>query len=269
MPEVLLGLRRLLLVGGVLVLLLDLRDRLGLDPCLGGVVDAARQVAVGVHDAARLEQSAVNFRMSPPSLGGRKWEPRQPITGAGSAPFRARRRARPLARRSGDRPPAAVPGGRRGREHGTRAPRRRRRAGVRTRARRGPGTSWSSSGRSGLGFEMVKRVVGSPGEVVHLLPDGSRLPEPVPLREGEWFVVGDAPGASTDSRAFGPVGRRAPARRRRGWCSGPGARRAGHARAGNAGPAGRDYAASPARRRAPRRDVDSNEGNTPWTTTWS
>ena len=52
---------------------------------------------------------------------------------------------------------------------------------------------------------MVKRVVGSPGEVVHLLPDGSRLPEPVPLREGEWFVVGDAPGASTDSRAFGPV----------------------------------------------------------------
>jgi|tagenome__1003787_1003787.scaffolds.fasta_scaffold20383039_2 signal peptidase I len=56
-----------------------------------------------------------------------------------------------------------------------------------------------------VGFEMVKRVIGSPGEVVHLLPDGSRLPEPVPLREGEWFVVGDAPGGSTDSRAFGPV----------------------------------------------------------------
>jgi signal peptidase I len=55
------------------------------------------------------------------------------------------------------------------------------------------------------GFEMVKRVAGSPGEVVHLLPDGSRLVEPVALREGEWFVIGDASG-STDSRAFGPVG---------------------------------------------------------------
>jgi signal peptidase I len=56
-----------------------------------------------------------------------------------------------------------------------------------------------------LGFEMVKRVVGAPGEVVHILPDGSRLPEPVTLGEGEWFVVGDAPETSTDSRAFGPV----------------------------------------------------------------
>jgi len=58
-----------------------------------------------------------------------------------------------------------------------------------------------------LGFEMVKRVAGSPGEVVHILPDGSRLPDPVPLREGEWFVIGDAPEGSTDSRAFGPVRR--------------------------------------------------------------
>jgi signal peptidase I len=55
------------------------------------------------------------------------------------------------------------------------------------------------------GFELVKRVAGSPGEVVHLLADGSRLPEPVALREGEWFVVGDAGSASTDSRSFGPV----------------------------------------------------------------
>ena len=55
------------------------------------------------------------------------------------------------------------------------------------------------------GFELVKRVAGSPGEVVHLLPDGSRLVEPVVLGAGEWFVVGDAPEASTDSRSFGPV----------------------------------------------------------------
>jgi signal peptidase I len=60
-------------------------------------------------------------------------------------------------------------------------------------------------GRPGL--ELVKRVVGSPGEIVHLLSNGSRLPEPVPLGAGEWFVVGDAPGSSTDSRSFGPVGR--------------------------------------------------------------
>jgi len=57
------------------------------------------------------------------------------------------------------------------------------------------------------GFELVKRVAGSPGEIVHLLANGTRLPEPVALRAGEWFVVGDAPGGSTDSRTFGPVER--------------------------------------------------------------
>jgi signal peptidase I len=55
------------------------------------------------------------------------------------------------------------------------------------------------------GFELVKRVAGSPGEVVGVFPDGTRAMRPIALRAGEWFVVGDAPGASTDSRAFGPV----------------------------------------------------------------
>jgi signal peptidase I len=55
------------------------------------------------------------------------------------------------------------------------------------------------------GFEMVKRVAGVPRDVVQVLPDGSRLAEPVPLGAGEWFLLGDAPGDSTDSRSFGPV----------------------------------------------------------------
>jgi signal peptidase I len=55
------------------------------------------------------------------------------------------------------------------------------------------------------GFDLVKRVAGSPGEVVHLPTDGSRVMGPVELGPGEWFVTGDAPGASTDSRSFGPV----------------------------------------------------------------
>lgn len=46
------------------------------------------------------------------------------------------------------------------------------------------------------GFEMVKRVTGIPDA---LAPDG-RI-----LGEDEWWVEGDNPGASTDSRRFGPV----------------------------------------------------------------
>ena len=46
------------------------------------------------------------------------------------------------------------------------------------------------------GSEMVKRIVGLPGD---LAADG-RL-----LRAGEFWVEGDNPAASTDSRLFGPV----------------------------------------------------------------
>jgi type IV secretory pathway protease TraF len=47
------------------------------------------------------------------------------------------------------------------------------------------------------GYEMVKRIAGVPGDTVagrSLGPD-------------EWWVEGDLPSASTDSRDFGPVGR--------------------------------------------------------------
>ena len=46
------------------------------------------------------------------------------------------------------------------------------------------------------GFEIVKRVTGAPGE------EG--------LGFGVWRLTGDNPSASTDSRTFGPVPRKAP-----------------------------------------------------------
>jgi hypothetical protein len=46
------------------------------------------------------------------------------------------------------------------------------------------------------GFEMVKRVVGIPDE---LSPAGAIL------EADEWWVEGDSPAESTDSRHFGPV----------------------------------------------------------------
>ena len=47
-------------------------------------------------------------------------------------------------------------------------------------------------------FEMVKRVIGVPGD---------RAPNGGVLGEEEFWVQGDAPSSSTDSRSFGPVRR--------------------------------------------------------------
>lgn len=48
------------------------------------------------------------------------------------------------------------------------------------------------------GFEMVKRIAALPGD---LTPDG-RI-----LDRDEFWVEGDSPASSTDSRAFGPIRR--------------------------------------------------------------
>ena len=48
------------------------------------------------------------------------------------------------------------------------------------------------------GFEMVKRVVGVPGD---------RDPNDTVLGVGQFWVEGDSADASTDSRSFGPVRR--------------------------------------------------------------
>lgn len=50
------------------------------------------------------------------------------------------------------------------------------------------------------GFPMAKRLEAEPGE---LAPSGAVM------TQAEWFVLGDNPTGSTDSRHFGPVSREA------------------------------------------------------------
>ncbi|HET7516760.1 MAG TPA: signal peptidase I [Actinomycetes bacterium] len=81
---------------------------------------------------------------------------------------------------------------------------------------------WGSPDPSG-GVEVVKRVIGLPGERVRLAGgglevDGAAVPEPylagpatagaldVELGPAEYLVLGDHRAASTDGRDFGPVG---------------------------------------------------------------
>lgn len=82
-------------------------------------------------------------------------------------------------------------------------------------------------GALGDGRSIIKRVVGTPGDTVLLSdgaltvnglpPEGPALPDDGdPALDGEWslgpdefFLLGDAPAFSADSRAFGPVSRRA------------------------------------------------------------
>ena len=63
----------------------------------------------------------------------------------------------------------------------------------RGRVRRGAVVVVALPGRPG--FELVKRITAGPGQRV-----GERV-----LGSGQWWVEGDRPGASTDSRSFGPV----------------------------------------------------------------
>jgi signal peptidase I len=89
---------------------------------------------------------------------------------------------------------------------------------------RSTGAPWGSPDPSGhRDLEVVKRVVGLPGERVRLHPgglevDGQAVPEPylagppaagtleVELGPAEYLVLGDHRAASTDGRDFGPVG---------------------------------------------------------------
>jgi signal peptidase I len=120
---------------------------------------------------------------------GRRWLALAAAVGAVAAGVVAARRARlePMLVRGGSMRPTLVPGQR----IAVGPPRRPLRRGAVVVVR-----------RPGDGLELVKRVVGLPGERVTL--DG-QAPDLV-LGPDEYLVLGDHRDASTDSRAFGPVG---------------------------------------------------------------
>jgi signal peptidase I len=120
------------------------------------------------------------------------------MTAAGVAAVR-RARLEPMLVRGESMRPTLVPGQR----IAVSPPARplRRGAVVVVRLPGGPGSEAVAPRRIG-DLEVVKRVVGLPGERVGLL--GDRVE--VTLGPDEYLVVGDNRDASTDGRAFGPVG---------------------------------------------------------------
>lgn len=56
------------------------------------------------------------------------------------------------------------------------------------------------------GYEMVKRVTGVPGDVIRTT-EGSQAASARLLARDEFWLQGDHPASSTDSRDFGPVPR--------------------------------------------------------------
>jgi signal peptidase I len=121
-------------------------------------------------------------------MTGRRWLAVTAAVAVAAAGYAARRaRLEPMLVRGGSMRPTLVPGQR----IAVAPPARPLRRGAVVVVR-----------RPGDGLEVVKRLVGLPGERVQL--DGEALD--LTLGPDEYLVLGDQRDASTDGRAFGPVG---------------------------------------------------------------